>query len=51
MVICLRSLFGDFCSVYDVYCDVFTIGVVWEITPEVRTRKLVSPEARQHMGL
>ena len=34
-------------SLYDskVYCDVFTVGVVREIAPEVRTRKLlVSPE-------
>ena len=33
-------------SLYDlnVFCDIFTVGVVQEITPEVRTRKLVWPE-------
>ena len=33
-------------SLYDsnIYCDVFTVGVVREIAPEGRTRKLVSPE-------
>ena len=30
------------CSDYDVYCDIFTVGVVREIAPEVRARKLVS---------
>ena len=29
---------------YDIYCGVITDGVVREIAPEVRTRKLVSPE-------
>ena len=35
----IRSLYNS-----NVYCDVFTVGVVREIAPEVRTRKLVSPE-------
>ena len=32
------------CSVYDVYCGVVTVGMVREIAPEVRARKLVSPD-------
>ena len=34
------------CSIYDsdVNCGVVTVGVIREIAPEVRTRKLVSPE-------
>ena len=36
----IRSIYDS-----DVYCGVITVGVVREIAPEVRTRKLVSPEA------
>ena len=35
----IRSIYNS-----DVYCGVITVGVVREIAPEVRTRKLVSPE-------
>ena len=41
---CLRLLIGRFSSVSDVYFDVITVGVVWEIAPEVRARNLVSPD-------
>ena len=34
----------DFGSDYDVYCGVGTVGMVREIVPEVRARKLVSPD-------
>ena len=29
---------------YDVYCGVITVGMVWEIAPEVHARKFALPE-------
>ena len=43
--VCAFSSTG-ICSIYDsdVYCGVITVGVVREIVPGVRTRKLVLPK-------